>query len=310
MSKIAVSKVFDKTVRPNVKALRAHVDAGGDCKDIVLNGLCGVGNGQIIEDSPFLHPSLKALYFYCCQNDINWKYLIDIDTEIARCYGSEVTKSALLNIFKRNINPNVKNILAKLDAGGDPKDVVLNELAGIGNGEQSLFGFLLFLFHKAHHSLSMPFYNKSTQADIDFVIEMARYFGSDCNKQAMSNVMNRNVKSDVKKLNDTLTAGKDPKDIGFSEFTWGGGKGIYCTITSSSLKHAAHSTNTLLIVEFPLKQALVDPSQNSQSTLGVIPPAVVCPSTSPATSPPMLSSYENASQMEMIPRICFQKTLK
>ncbi|KAH8654136.1 hypothetical protein BGZ60DRAFT_386768 [Tricladium varicosporioides] len=87
-------------------------------------------------------------------------------------------------VFDKVIRSNIKALFARLDASGDCKDAVINPV-------------------------------------LTFVIEMAKYFGSDCNKKAMLNVMSRNVKSDVKRLKDALAAGKDPKDIDFSEFTWG-----------------------------------------------------------------------------------------
>ena len=46
--------------------------------------------------------------------------------EMARCYGSEATSSALKNIYVRYIRPDVKAIHSQLAAGGDPKDVVLS----------------------------------------------------------------------------------------------------------------------------------------------------------------------------------------
>lgn len=49
--------------------------------------------------------------------------------EIARCYGSEVTKKAIEHVFSR-VNPNVKNIRDILESGGDPRDVTLRSLGG------------------------------------------------------------------------------------------------------------------------------------------------------------------------------------
>lgn len=55
--------------------------------------------------------------------------------DIAKCYGTEVTKSAIVHVFARNINPNAKNIRNILQSGGDPRDVPMNSLYGKGNGQ-------------------------------------------------------------------------------------------------------------------------------------------------------------------------------
>jgi hypothetical protein len=52
-----------------------------------------------------------------------------IATEIARCYGSDVTRKAITHVFSR-INPNAKDIHNILEGGGDPRDVVLRSLGG------------------------------------------------------------------------------------------------------------------------------------------------------------------------------------
>ena len=49
--------------------------------------------------------------------------------EIARCYGTGVTKKAISHLFER-INPNVKDIHATLQAGRDPGGITLRNLGG------------------------------------------------------------------------------------------------------------------------------------------------------------------------------------
>jgi hypothetical protein len=48
--------------------------------------------------------------------------------EMARCFGSDATRSAIDSVFKRQVRPAVKNILETLHQGGDPKDLNLMEL--------------------------------------------------------------------------------------------------------------------------------------------------------------------------------------
>lgn len=48
--------------------------------------------------------------------------------EMARCFGSDATRSAIDNVFKRQVRPAVKNIVETLHQGGDPKDLNLMEL--------------------------------------------------------------------------------------------------------------------------------------------------------------------------------------
>jgi len=47
--------------------------------------------------------------------------------EIAKCYGTNCTKSGLDNHFKRDIRPNSKAIRDALARGDDPKDLAMME---------------------------------------------------------------------------------------------------------------------------------------------------------------------------------------
>ncbi|KAF4613410.1 hypothetical protein G7Y89_g15477 [Cudoniella acicularis] len=145
--------------------------------------------------------------------------------DIARCYGSEATKSSLMNVFKRSVNPNVKSILTKLEVSGDPKDIVLRGLAGRGNGQISKLYFLIFTQNYStteHHTIPNPVTGQLIPI-LTLVPDMAKFYGFGANAKAMQNVFSRNIKPDVKKLSDALAAGRKPQDILFSEFTWGKG---------------------------------------------------------------------------------------
>lgn len=41
--------------------------------------------------------------------------------EIARCYGSDCTTSAIKNVWNRNVRPAMKRVHDTLEVGGDPK---------------------------------------------------------------------------------------------------------------------------------------------------------------------------------------------
>lgn len=60
--------------------------------------------------------------------------------EIARCFGKSVTAKSIMNIFDRQVRPDVKLILETLQAGGDPEELPLIGIAKIsGGGKGQIF---------------------------------------------------------------------------------------------------------------------------------------------------------------------------
>jgi hypothetical protein len=55
------------------------------------------------------------------------KSLLIFDAEVSRCFGSDATPSAILNVWKRQVRPAAKSITDTLNQGGDPKDLALVE---------------------------------------------------------------------------------------------------------------------------------------------------------------------------------------
>ncbi|KAG4439123.1 hypothetical protein IFR05_005410 [Cadophora sp. M221] len=92
---------------------------------------------------------------------------------ISRCFGSDVTSSAVHHAIQRQVRPAVKLINDARAAGGDPKD------------------------------LDLP--GKWT--------EIARCFGTDATPKAVNHVFSRRVRPAVKMINDALKSGGDPKDL-------------------------------------------------------------------------------------------------
>ncbi|TVY62724.1 hypothetical protein LSUE1_G006157 [Lachnellula suecica] len=181
------------------------------------------------------------------------------EAEIARCYGSQATKSSIMNVFTRNVNPNVKNIQNMHETGGDPQDVILKGLVGSGTEIVRWFGpdATPDAIRQVVNKMIGP-YNKKIAAAVQagglptdvspsefgwarkgtndqmaylfFVFgtsrspsvsdsKIARFYGADANKKAIINAFHRYVKLDVKMLNETVDNGGNPKDLDFSRFS-------------------------------------------------------------------------------------------
>jgi hypothetical protein len=136
--------------------------------------------------------------------------------EIARCFGSDTTRSAIDSVFKRQVRPAVKNILESLHQGGDPKDLNLMEpLWTAGKGAPgNTFGLSVFCiqpcFLLVKHLHTKPVYFSFINCHWT---DVARYFGSDANGKSIKNVWFSRVQPAVQKLKDTVGQGGDPKAI-------------------------------------------------------------------------------------------------
>jgi len=84
------------------------------------------GPGQMKSFSNFprtLHISFLFNSSHCAYHFE--EVFIDNGAEIARCFGSDATTSAIENVWQRQIRPGAKSITATLNQGGDPKDLAL-----------------------------------------------------------------------------------------------------------------------------------------------------------------------------------------
>lgn len=64
-------------------------------------------------------------------------------TEVAKFFDSTMSKTAIVNVWSRNIVKNVRNIRSAVEAGENPVSVPLFSLAGHGTGQTGLL-FLVF----------------------------------------------------------------------------------------------------------------------------------------------------------------------
>jgi hypothetical protein len=60
------------------------------------------------------------------------KSLLTYGAELARCFGSDATKSAIENVWKRQVRPGAKAIIDTLNQGGDPKNLNLMDTLWTG----------------------------------------------------------------------------------------------------------------------------------------------------------------------------------
>jgi hypothetical protein len=137
--------------------------------------------------------------------------------EIARCFGSDATTSAIESVWKRQVRPGVKSITETLNQSGDPKDLALMDTlwtAGKGTkgrpfGVSELFAQHVFLLSTNSHEASVGTLSLLMMS----LAEVARCFGSDANAKSIVNVWGRQVRTAAQKITDTLKQGGDPKDI-------------------------------------------------------------------------------------------------
>jgi hypothetical protein len=74
------------------------------------------------------------------------------------------------------------------------------------------FPFLLSTLHNTHCTFHL------SQRLLILAAEMARYYGSEATSSSIQNIWQRYIRPDVRKLNECLAAGGDPKDVAL----WGG----------------------------------------------------------------------------------------
>jgi hypothetical protein len=118
-----------RDVKPNASSLKAALDRGDDPKTVTL--FDGVRDGK---------PGKGQTVRYCTSCTITFSFWLSpaadnrqfkltllIVAEMVRFYGSHCTKNALEIYFRRNLNPNIKNLKQAVEQGQDPKEVVLLE---------------------------------------------------------------------------------------------------------------------------------------------------------------------------------------
>jgi hypothetical protein len=120
---------LERDINPNAKNLRAALNRGDDPDTVTL--FDGVRDGK---------PGKGQTVRYCTSCTITFSFWLSpaadnqqfkltllIVAEMVRFYGSHCTKNALEIYFRRNLNPNIKNLKQAVEQGQDPKEVVLLE---------------------------------------------------------------------------------------------------------------------------------------------------------------------------------------
>ncbi|KAH8782157.1 hypothetical protein BGZ57DRAFT_926143 [Hyaloscypha finlandica] len=146
-TKSAIESVWKRQVRPSVKAITDALDQGGDPKDVNLLGTFWTGGKGA--------------------------------SEIAKCYGTNCTKSGLDNHFKRDIRPNSKAIRDALARGDDPKDLAMME-----NVRDGKIGK-----------------------------EIVKFYGSRLTKPSLVNHLGRDISPNTKLLKEAVCRGEDPDSV-------------------------------------------------------------------------------------------------
>jgi len=152
--------------------------------------------------------SLDSLKF------ISSKFILIMCTEIIRLYGSDLTKSGLMNHLTRDISPNVKALKQAADQDQDPKSVVLIEgvrsgKPGKGQKTQSLTCYTLHVFLRSFLFQQLV----SLESHIDETLEIVKRFGSETTVSGLQSHIRRDITPNVKSLNEAFNRGDDPKNV-------------------------------------------------------------------------------------------------
>ncbi|KAE9364597.1 hypothetical protein N431DRAFT_447767 [Stipitochalara longipes BDJ] len=133
-------------------------------------------------------------------------------TELARCFGSDATRSAIETIFARQIHPGDKAITNALNKGSDPKNLVaIFWILRVGNGAS----------------------------------EIVKCYGTNCTKKGLDHHFKRDIRPNVNAIRDALARGDDPKDLTMMENVRDG------KIGKEIVKHyGSHSTKSGLLNHF------------------------------------------------------------
>jgi hypothetical protein len=137
-----------------------------------------------------------------------------IFTEIVKHYGSHCTKIALEGHFRHDLAPNVRLLKQAVANGQNAKEVVLIE--GVRTGKtgkgQTDYHILLCILHVLFLSISFS-YCVAFEIGIDPVAEIARCYDSQLKPGTLNQHFNRNIKPNVKLIQDALARGDNPMGV-------------------------------------------------------------------------------------------------
>jgi hypothetical protein len=91
-------------------------------------------------------------FFLTTQAPVSIGAYVDIFSEIAQCFGSDVSKIAIQNQFWGWVNPNVKAMQAARASGKDCKDLALRLSTG-GSGKSQKTLHHSFIISRTHNRL-------------------------------------------------------------------------------------------------------------------------------------------------------------
>ncbi|CAG8978917.1 hypothetical protein HYALB_00005254 [Hymenoscyphus albidus] len=206
-TKSSILNLFNRNIRPNIKLIKAALEAGDDPAATALYGLSGQDPSQttLLPDiclfsSTYFTFSFCRFLKFCVPLPPTEHTILTNTQEIAKYFDDCTTKKALMNVFDRNIKPNVRNLRSAVDASQSPATVTMFALGGTG-------------------------------------IAIAAHFGSDATAIAIQTRINRFVKPPARRLQECVKAGVDPKTIDVT----GGVKGDDgCQDSFFSLPSKAH----------------------------------------------------------------------
>lgn len=81
---------------------------------------------------------------------------VDLGVEIRRYFDPDVSVPTLQVAFCRNVTPNVKRLKEHVDAGGDPKDLILVDDAKSSAGKGDSKGQISALPLRTYHTYTTP----------------------------------------------------------------------------------------------------------------------------------------------------------
>ncbi|CZR56747.1 uncharacterized protein PAC_06636 [Phialocephala subalpina] len=131
-------------------------------------------------------------------------------SELARCFGSDCTTSAVQTIWNRRVQPAAKRIRETLKNGGDPKDLPLAFGSGGSNGSSS--ESLFYTLHTAHLFFCLRRVVSLRQALIT-TTGIVKAYGGDCTKRGLDAHLSRDIMPNVKAIRDALSRNEDSNEV-------------------------------------------------------------------------------------------------
>jgi hypothetical protein len=127
-TKSGLNAHYQRDIEPNVKAIQDALARGDDPKDITMvEGIC---DGKIGKGKKTCRSASYTLHVFLMSKLLSFRRLelvLTIISEIVKFYGSNLTKSGLMNHFNRDLTPNIKLLKQAVATGEDPKDTILIE---------------------------------------------------------------------------------------------------------------------------------------------------------------------------------------